>query len=39
MYNTQIHNELGKTSNWPTRTRNHYLLDSTKSITILIHIG
>jgi len=39
MYNTQIQNELGKTCSWPTQTRNHYLLASTKSMTGLIHIG
>jgi len=32
MYNTQIQNELGKTCSWPTQTRNHYLLASTKSM-------
>jgi len=43
MYNTQIQNDLGfkvrENLQLTNKTRNNYLLASTKSMTILIHIG
>jgi len=32
MNHTQIQMKLGKTCSWPTQTRNHHLLASTKSM-------